>query len=158
MLKECPICLDEQQLKRQCEQCKWTSCDKCAMTWAQHSKFCPQCRARLHPDDPHPNQYLQTRLHNLNVCLKLIFLFVDTFFVLVAVLGLNFILDEGMCHQTYSNTQCISMSMMVIFIFISAVCTMRYIVRKWILSCCSLNLDIDTFQALQEHSSDENRV
>jgi len=155
MLKECPICLDQQQVKRQCEQCKWASCDKCAMTWAQHSKFCPQCRVQLHPDDD--NEFNATRLHNLNVCLKLIFLFVDSFFVLVAVIGFNFILDDGMCDWD-KNTQCIPMSMMVIFIFTSAVCTMRYVVRKWILSCCSLNLDIDAFQTLQEHSSDEARV
>lgn len=155
MRDECNICLQLKEVKRQCQQCNWVSCEECRRKWKKESNKCPQCRVSLYPEED-VVQRNQT-VTNVEVCLKLMFLFLDCFCMFILVFGLNFVLDSNNCYSFGNEQQCAAIATMIFFTFTAIVCTLRFVVKKYVIECCLLNVN-SNFALLEEHSTDEDEV
>lgn len=154
MRDECRICLQTKEVKRQCQQCNWVSCEECKLEWKKQSNKCPQCRLSLYPEVAVERNPTVT---NVEVCLRLSFLFLDCFCMFLLVFALNFVLDSHNCYTFGNEQQCAAIAMMIFFTFTALVCTLRFVLKKYIIECCLFNVNTN-FGLLEEHSSDEDEV
>jgi len=73
------------------------------------------------------------------------------------VFALNFVLDSNNCYTFGNEQQCAAIASMIFFTFTALVCTLRFVLKKYIIECCLFNVNTN-FGLLEEHSSGEDEV